>query len=155
MLSAAHLLTRLDLAVDVPLEPAVLAGKTRLQHLLIQNCMVGADGDAAALVELLSPRLQRLQQLQQLTRLDLTTTLGSVRHTAALLGPLSGLSRLQKLQWEDSDCTKEGLGALCQLTGLKSLTAVIPSTLQDERLMLQLTKLKQLTTLNDMSKEVS
>jgi hypothetical protein len=58
--------------------------------------------------------------------------MGSVRHTAALLGPLSGLSRLQRLQLDDSDCTKEGLGALCQLTGLKSLTVVIPSTLQDE-----------------------
>jgi hypothetical protein len=37
--------------------------------------------------------------------------------------------------------------ALCQLTGLKYLRVIVPSALEKEGLLLQLTKLKQLTTL--------
>jgi hypothetical protein len=82
--------------------------------------------------------------------------LGNVQpvHKGLLLGPLKELSWLQRLQLDDSECTKKCLEALSQLRGLQSLIAIIPSTLEKEGLMLQMTKLKQLTTLNQLRKEV-
>lgn len=69
-----------------------------------------------------------------------------------LLAPLQGLSGLQELLWAaDSELdptAAEGLAALCQLTGIRALDVrmYVPKT-AEERLLLQLTQLKQLTKL--------
>jgi hypothetical protein len=97
MLSGAHLLTRLELCDGVELEPAVLAGKTQLQHLHIEHCKLGAARDAAHAAQLLS----HLQPLQQLTHLDLTGTLWedikADNPPAAAYAALTASSRLQHL----------------------------------------------------------
>jgi hypothetical protein len=103
MLVGAHLLTRLDLDPDFQLEPAVLAGKTRLQHLQMANSMVEGAAELAQLLSLLQP-------LQQLTHLDLTATLWAYREEelppAADYAVLTASSRLQHLNI--SRCTLPG-----------------------------------------------
>jgi hypothetical protein len=104
MLSGAHHLTRLQLAESLIVEPAVLAGKTRLQHLQIVNCtIVDAAGMAAGSADV-RQLLSHLQQLQQLTHLDLSGTLwdgveeddppvsGSSSHTGTALKCTSWVS---------------------------------------------------------------
>jgi hypothetical protein len=73
--------------------------------------------------------------------------MANVPHSEAVLGPLTALSGLKWLKVDNSEATVEGMGALCQLTGLKFLSVVVHETLDQEGLLLQLTKLKQLTTL--------
>jgi hypothetical protein len=69
-----------------------------------------------------------------------------------LLAPLQGLSGMQELllaaESELDPTAAEGLAALCQLTGLRALDLrmFVPET-AEERLLLQLTQLKQLTEL--------
>ena len=75
-----------------------------------------------------------------------------LRMSTELLAPLQGLSGLQELLWAaDSELdptAAEGLAALCQLTGIRALDVrmYVPKT-AEERLLLQLTQLKQLTKL--------
>jgi hypothetical protein len=98
MLSGAHHLARLELAgYGLALKPAALAGKTRLQHLQIVRCRVGASGNEAKQLQLLS----HLQPLQQLTHLDLTDTLrlmtSPMQQVAAACAALTASSRLLHL----------------------------------------------------------
>ena len=67
MLSGTHHLTHLELSDVIEVEPGVLAGKTKLQYLQIEQCIVS---DAAAGV---AQFLSHLQQLQQLTHLTVGT----------------------------------------------------------------------------------
>jgi hypothetical protein len=238
MLSGAQHLTRLELVRYLNIEPAVLAGKTRLQHLQILNCNVAdAAGFAADPAQLLS----HLQPLQQLTHLDISGTLldgirddcapavayaaltarsrlqhlnisncklpaaawqhvfcagrqlpqlrvlivrqleqapgawgtapeGSrlvsccpglqslvvpaVQHSVQLLVALQGLSGLHTLHWGDWVSAREGLEAVCQLTGLRQLSVSLPYDFEDWR-VLQLTQLKQLTALTCQAQERS
>ena len=83
MLSGSQQLTRLELrAVDLTLnevccivQPAVLAGKTRLRHLNLMNCAVASGGSAATKV---AEMLAQLQQVQQLTFLSLRASFGDM-----------------------------------------------------------------------------
>jgi hypothetical protein len=96
MLSGAQHLTRLELTWG-SLEPAALAGKTRLQHLhLTHTC-----ADAAATTQLLF----QLQQLQQLTCLLLVINLHSTDASppASAFSALTASSKLQRL--DISYCT--------------------------------------------------
>jgi hypothetical protein len=68
MLSGLHCLTRLDLR-GCFIEPGVLAGKTKLQHLDLSSHNVNASSDDEASVAHLMPDLQHMQQL---TFLDLS-----------------------------------------------------------------------------------
>jgi hypothetical protein len=72
------------------LEPGVLVGKTRLQHLTLQSC--GIVGQSAGVEQLLS----HLQQLQQLTYLQLALTLVDLAPAAAYAA-LTASSKLQHL----------------------------------------------------------
>jgi hypothetical protein len=226
-LSGSPQLTRLQLrsCADAFIFPwfkaAVLAGRTQLQHLTLQQCVV-QDG-AAGVTELLS----HLQQLQQLTYLNLRSSLhdfapvacysaltassklqhldisecvlpagvwqhlfpagrrlphlrvldiGYVLHPlgaaaapegsrlvsccpglqtlwipclqygAGLLAVLTGLSGLQDLCLRPDNRRFEGLGEVCQLTGLTALQLSDPSGV-DSRLLWQLTQLRQLKRL--------
>jgi hypothetical protein len=95
MLSDMQHLTRFDLS-DPPyecvVEPGVLAGKTRLQHLSLQGLHWGAD----AVSELLS----RLQHLQDLTHLDLEDSMEVFeRDTGPPAAAFSALTASSKLQY--------------------------------------------------------
>ena len=73
--------------------------------------------------------------------------MANVPFNAAVLAPLTGLCGLKELNVDNCEATVEGMGALCQLTGLRYLVVVAPAALEQVGLLLQLTKLKQLTTL--------
>jgi hypothetical protein len=95
MLSGAHHLTRLhvDECEHAYIEPAVLAGKTRLQHLQMIKCGVYTwqDEDNFQL-------MSQLQPLQLLTHLDLTGTFYALgQDDGAVYAALSASSRLQHL----------------------------------------------------------
>jgi hypothetical protein len=98
MLSSAQCLTHLKLqgVTDCSYEPAVLAGKTLLQHLeLVDGCPT--DG-TAGFAQLLS----QLQQLQQLTHLVVKFRLGDDVSAAPAAGyaALTASSKLQQLVFE-------------------------------------------------------
>ena len=99
MLSGAHQLTRLELAEDYTVEAAVLAGKTRLQHLQLISCTIvetAHDGAAEADVGQL---LSYLQHLQQLTHLNLSGTLwDGVDEDAPHAAGYTALTASSKLQ---------------------------------------------------------
>ena len=113
MLSGSQQLTRLEVGGNNPvdgdgegvlasLEPAVLAGKTMLQHLSVEACYLagptGICSDAAGVTELLS----QLQQLHQLTHLSVRYSL----HDPTSAEDYSALTTSSKLQYLDvSDCT--------------------------------------------------
>jgi hypothetical protein len=71
-----------------------------------------------------------------------------LRYSAELLAPLQGLSKLHKLQLDTCrhGGASQGLEAVSQLTGLRSLIMQVPYIL-DDLLGLQLTRLKHLTSL--------
>jgi hypothetical protein len=102
MLSSAHRLTRLDLAEYMTVEAAVLAGKTRLQHLQIVKCTVVDAAGNDAVAQLLS----HLQQLQQLTHLNLSGTLwDGVEEDNPPASGYAALTASSKLQHLDiSEC---------------------------------------------------
>ena len=90
MLSGAYLLTRLQLSGVVEVEPGVLTGKTKLQHLQLVECvLLGRDGEAQL--------LSRLQPLQQLTHLSLRETLRSGDSSPASYSALTASSKLEDL----------------------------------------------------------
>jgi hypothetical protein len=96
MLSGTHHLTRLDVSGcgvhrHVPLEPGVLAGKTRLHHLQLEYCEV--SGGAAGAAQLLS----HLQPLQLLTHLDLGRSKWEGNPSEAAFSALTASSKLQHL----------------------------------------------------------
>jgi hypothetical protein len=93
MLSGMHHLTRLELFLDMELEPAVLAGKTHLQYLRWQ---VDCSDDNVHAAQLLS----HLQPLQQLTHLDLYHSLLS-RRDGPPARAYSALTASSKLQYLD------------------------------------------------------
>jgi hypothetical protein len=99
MLSGAHFLTQLELAGCSEVEPAVLEGKTKLQHLQIRHCRLGAAPDGAGQAPKAAQLLSHLQQLQQVTHLDLTGTLNVKEDTppATACSVLTASSRLQHL----------------------------------------------------------
>jgi hypothetical protein len=105
MLSGAHNLTRLHVFGnygydEVVVDPAVLAGKTQLQHL--QLAYAGFTSGAAGVAQLLS----HLQPLQQLTHLDLRDSLSNVGQGNPPAAAYSALTASSKLQHLDiSYCT--------------------------------------------------
>jgi Leucine-rich repeat (LRR) protein len=97
-LSGAQHLTCLQLHsadADVVIHPAVLAGRTALQHLSLYCSMDGGSGGATEL-------LSHLQHLQQLTYLDLNFTLKAIAPAAAY-SALTASSNLRGL--DVRDCT--------------------------------------------------
>ena len=94
MLSGAQQLTRLELSAGdslVPLEPAALAGKTLLQHLvLISGDLCDDERGATQLMD-------HLQHLQQLTLLSLGRTLHAAQ-TCPEVAAYSALTASSKLQ---------------------------------------------------------
>lgn len=83
MLIASQQLTRLELCgqllgghgASAMLDPRALAGQTRLQHLVLKECILLLS---ARMSELLS-HVQQLQQLQQLTHLSVTCSSDVIR----------------------------------------------------------------------------
>jgi hypothetical protein len=93
-LSSLCCLTCLRLSVSNDVEPGVLAGKTRLQHLQLESCSIA--GGAVGVAQLLS----QLQHLQQLTHLTLACSLVTVDEDnppAAAYSALTASSTLQRL----------------------------------------------------------
>jgi hypothetical protein len=93
MLSGTPHLTRLELR-SCRVEPGVLAGKTRLQHLEIYS---GSIRGAARVAQLLS----HLQSLQQLTHLSLTDSVTDVEDKPTAAAAYSALTASSKLQHLD------------------------------------------------------
>jgi hypothetical protein len=92
MLSGTHGLTRLELR-ECTIDPDILAGKTKLQHLSITHCNMVRAADSAQL-------LSHLQHMEQLTRLSLqcNSWLGEgASPPAAACAALTASSKLQKL----------------------------------------------------------
>jgi hypothetical protein len=93
MLSGTHHLTRLELR-SCSVEPAVMAGKTRLQHLeIVSGHIRGASGVAQL--------LSHLQPLQQLTQLYLTNSVTGIEDNPAAAAAYSALTTSSKLQHMD------------------------------------------------------
>ena len=134
MLSGLQSLTRLQLAVPdrrkadarVSIEPGLLSGKTRLQHLELLHC----DAGVAAYERQL---LARLGELQQLTYLSMR---GSLHHSGAHFSVIpaaaySALTASSKLQHLDIDCCwpafawKHMFAAGRQLPQLRTLYASV------------------------------
>jgi hypothetical protein len=70
-----------------------------------------------------------------------------MRYRAELLAPLQGLAGLRELTLRPVGTSAEGLGAVCQLTGLRRLDIYDPRG-YNELLLLRLTQLRQLTALH-------
>jgi hypothetical protein len=92
MLSGMLQLTCLSLSYAV-FEPDALAGKTKLQHLMLRSCSL--SGGAAGTAALLS----HLQHMQQLTHLNLHNTLRGdhTDHPVAAYSALTASTKLQHL----------------------------------------------------------
>jgi hypothetical protein len=100
MLSQLSGLTRLQLGGSARMEAAVLAGKSRLQHLDLKYADVWAqvaDGDDA-LAAGSAALLSELQQLQQLTHLSLITSMNCSTQSRAVYSALLASSKLHTLQ---------------------------------------------------------
>jgi Ran GTPase-activating protein (RanGAP) involved in mRNA processing and transport len=100
MLSGTHNLTHLSLPTDVTLEPGALTGKTRLQHLELDQCdLVPFAGTGVAQL------LPHLQHLQQLTYLSMTWCLQADADGNLPATAYSALTASSKLQHLDiSNC---------------------------------------------------
>jgi hypothetical protein len=118
------------------------AGK-QLPHLRVLNvawvaqsglCRPAAAPDSSRLVSC-CPGLQTLD-------------IEYLQYSSELLAPLTGLSSLQHLSVAPCDESTEGLEVVCQLTGLRQLEITDPS--EAKGLLLQLTQLRQLTSLTYM-----
>ena len=104
-LSGAQHLTCLQLHsadADVVIHPAVLAGRTALQHLSLYCSMDGGSGGATEL-------LSHLQHLQQLTYLDLNSTLKAIAPAAAY-SALTASSNLRGQMSATAQC-QQGCGS--------------------------------------------
>jgi hypothetical protein len=76
-----------------------------------------------------------------------------LQYSSELLAPLTGLKGLTQLNVEPVDTSAEGLGVVCQLTGLRRLHMRVPSDLslvacEAGEQLLQLTQLRKLTHLD-------
>jgi hypothetical protein len=69
-----------------------------------------------------------------------------LQYSATSLAALTGLSNLTELHVCPAGASTGGLAVVCQLTGLRQLHLTDPK--EDERLLLQLTQLRQLTKLD-------
>jgi hypothetical protein len=99
ILTGMRHLTRLEVSKGVEFEPDALAGKTRLQHLVLDRCIAGAAAGASQV-------LVQLPQLQQLTHLELAGCFKAEHEGNPPAAAFSALTAGSKLQHLDiSGCT--------------------------------------------------